>query len=373
MLLVTGGEDLAITIHCSLMPLQQCRWQCWGLVCPWDSGPWGCLCTPILLIHSEWSEIPVCIIALVFLYNRYTKWCHWHVHHWAWLFSQWQAHDYCCPSGHSIQGCPPPPCFLQPSGPIKGSTSWADAWFIFRVLCQSIHGPPYLWGGDLVSTFWCEGDEASEVPFGQTGCSQPHHNNQNLNSLFKQTSVWGGKWGHQGNNEVKHDLCLEPRVSYHKEHTLPCRVWLPSWDSHLRMNLWASTTTPPLPPPSAPTTISTGECEPWAQVLHISSIHSLCLTNPDFRLWSHQNDHSPPWSTLTTRTSQLSTMDLLATPPYTKYLLTNQPRRRRVLRGPKCQRGRCHLHFPHHQLGHLRGEVFRVEEILILMRSLTLC
>ena len=37
-------------------------------------------------------------------------------------------------------------------------------------------------------------------------------------------------------------------------------------------------------------------------------------------------------------------MDLLATPPYAEYLLTNQPRRRRVLRGLKCQRGRCHLH-----------------------------
>ena len=110
----------------------RCGWQCAWFTCMGGLGPWGCLCAPFLFIHSQWSEIAMCISALVFAYNRYAEWHHWHVYCWAQLPSWWSACDCCNSPQHSLQGGTFFIHPLKPSSFVKISTSWADSWPISK-------------------------------------------------------------------------------------------------------------------------------------------------------------------------------------------------------------------------------------------------
>ena len=133
MSLVTGGRALVIMTCCLSMPLLT-MWMTM-LRIHLHMGSWT-LSTPIHFMHSGWSEIPMCIGALGFLYNRYIKQHHWYVYCWAWPSSQWSAHNNCCSPWYNIQGSVSYSHFFKPSGFVKVSTSWRNTWLIFRILCQ---------------------------------------------------------------------------------------------------------------------------------------------------------------------------------------------------------------------------------------------
>ena len=122
----------ALPQHCSSVPLLTI----WTKIYP-QLGSWVWrLPMHTFSFHFGWNKIPTCMSPLVFSSNRYAKWHHWHVYCWAWSPSQWSAHNCCCSPRYSIQGSTPYPCFFKSTSSVKTSTSWVDAWPVFRVLHQ---------------------------------------------------------------------------------------------------------------------------------------------------------------------------------------------------------------------------------------------
>ena len=150
MLLAIGKKVLAIWHIIHQCCLRRCRK--WWWVDIWSRVPWswGCPSTSFLLIHSQQSDISMCIGALVLSCGRYAQWCHWHVYCQAGLSSHQPACNDCGSSWHNLQSHTPLTCFLQSSPFVKASTSWADTWLLFWVLHQLIYRSSCLWGSDLI-------------------------------------------------------------------------------------------------------------------------------------------------------------------------------------------------------------------------------